>query len=365
MKDIFNSSFILLVILFSGCTAVNNDPSLPKDIEQTYVFKGLTNDYERAMDAYRQKDYNRSFAFLQPLAENNDTRAQLQIGHLYRYGWGIEKNNNKAIYWYKRAFEINQKKIGITDVIGFYPNNKKYNQEDIEALNGLGEAYYWGAGVQSDWNRAENWYKIAADNGHPNAQYRIGHFYLHGTTGFPKISHWGIQSYKEAFYWFQKAAVKGDPEAQHELGHLYAGHTAEKSKDIRIDKQKAFFWWMKAAEQHHSQACLNVGKAYLKGDGVEQDFNKSAYWHEQAEKMGEYWAKGQAELIRKELIIRENLAGKGDVHAQYELGMLFRYSRIPDSRYWDIPRNDIKAKYWFKKAAEQGDENSLKEYNKL
>jgi TPR repeat protein len=81
--------------------------------------------------------------------------------------------------------------------------------------------------------------------------------------------------------------------------------------------------------------------------------------------MGHYWAKGKAELIRKELISRENLASKDDVRAQYELGMLFRYSRIPDSRYYEILRNDMKAKYWFKKAADQGDENSLKEYNKL
>lgn len=365
MRNFFNSSLIFLVIIFSGCTAVSIDPSLPSDIEKTYVFKGLSNDYERAMDAYQQHDYNRTFALLQPLAENNDTRAQLQVGLLYRYGEGVEKDNKKANYWHKKALEINRKKIGITDSISFYPNNKKFNYEDIEALNGLGEAYYLGAGVESDWNRAENWYKIAADNGHQNAQYRIGHFYLHGTTGFPKISHWGIQSYKQAFYWFQKAAMQGHPEAQHQLGHLYAGHTGEKTEDIPINKQKAFFWWMKAAEQHHSQACFNVGKAYLNGDGVEQDFNKSAYWYEQAEIMGEYWAKGQAELIKKEFISRENLAGKGDVRTQYELGMLFRYSRIPNSRSYEILRNDIKAKYWFKKAADQGDENSLKEYNKL
>jgi hypothetical protein len=96
MRNIFNSSLIFLVIIFSGCTAVSIDPSLPSDIEKTYVFKGLTNDYERAMDAYRQKDYNRSFALLQPLAENNDTRAQRELGFMYRYGFGVSKNENIA-----------------------------------------------------------------------------------------------------------------------------------------------------------------------------------------------------------------------------------------------------------------------------
>jgi uncharacterized protein len=361
MRNFFNSSLIFLVIIFSGCSAASIDPSLQSDIEKTYVFKGLTNDYERAMDAYRQHDYNRTFALLQPLAENNDTRAQLQIGHLYRYGWGIEKNNNKATYWYKRALELNQN-IVKNNRFNFSSQN---NDFVIEALNGIGEAYYYGAGVESDWGDARSWFMDAAEKGHPNGQYWVGWFYLHGTMGYPKISYMGLQSYQKAFYWFQKAAIQGHPEAQFQLGHLYAGNTGKKTDDITIDKEKAFFWWMKSAEQHHSQACFNVGKAYLKGDGVEQDFNQSAYWYQQAEKMGEYWAKGQAELIRKELISRENLAGKGDVRAQYELGMLFRYSRIPDSRSYEILRNDMKAKYWFKKAAEQGDENSLKEYNKL
>jgi TPR repeat protein len=363
MRNIFNSSLIFLVIIFSGCTAVSIDPSLPSDIEKTYVFKGLTNDYERAMDAYRQKDYNRSFALLQPLAENNDTRAQRELGFMYRYGFGVSKNENIAKMWEKKAFDLNQNQVKKIDIL----NSLKINASGVDAtsLCEMGYAYLRGVGVERNRSRAEQWFQLAANAGSADAQFEIANSYFIGTTGYPHISHWGIQNYTKAFYWFQKAAVQGQPEAQYYLGRMYAGMSGKSYDEIPIDKQKAFFWWMKSAEQHHSPSYDDIAVAFLKGDGVEQDFNQSAYWYEQSEKMGYYWSKGQAELIRKELISRENLAGKGDVHAQYELGMLFRYSRIPDSRYWDIPRNDIKAKYWFKKAADQGDENSLKEYNKL
>jgi TPR repeat protein len=57
------------------------------------------------------------------------------------------------------------------------------------------------------------------------------------------------QDKKEALKWFRKAADQGLPEAQYELGQLYqSGETVEKD---RIESLK---WYVLAANQKHPKA---------------------------------------------------------------------------------------------------------------
>jgi len=85
-------------------------------------------------------------------------------------------------------------------------------------------------------------------------------------------------------------AEGGDPEAQFAVGVAIA------SGGSKSDYAEAAQWYLKAAEQSHAQAQLNLGMMYLKGKGVPRDKTLSRVWMSRA-------------------------ANLGDAAAQYEFGM--------------------------------------------
>ncbi|WP_042700469.1 tetratricopeptide repeat protein, partial [Methanocorpusculum bavaricum] len=69
-------------------------------------------------------------------AEQGDAHAQNNLGASYEDGEGVEKDLDKAAYWYTKAAE----------------------QGNAEAQNNLGVCYENGKGVEKDLNKAIYWY---------------------------------------------------------------------------------------------------------------------------------------------------------------------------------------------------------------
>ena len=65
----------------------------------------------------------------------------------------------------------------------------------------LGILYRKGEGVPQSYEKALNWYLLAAKQGHPDAQNSLGVMHVKG-LGVP-------QDYKEAFKWFMLSAEQG------------------------------------------------------------------------------------------------------------------------------------------------------------
>ena len=65
--------------------------------------------------------------------------------------------------------------------------------------------YKKGQGVPQDYSEAENWLRLAADQGHANAQNELGILYATG-QGVP-------QDYVLAHMWFNLSAEQGDGQA--------------------------------------------------------------------------------------------------------------------------------------------------------
>ena len=83
-----------------------------------------------------------------------------------------------------------------------------------------------------------------------------------------------------------KAAENKHPEAQYRLGRLY-----ESGKYVRKSKKKAFNWYLHAANQGHTDAMERVGYCYEKGRGVKKNEPKAASWYRLAERGGNETAK--------------------------------------------------------------------------
>ena len=73
----------------------------------------------------------------------------------------------------------------------------------------------------------------------------------------------------KAFEWFKKAADLGHPSAMNLLADCY-----EKGFGTVKDDGKAFFYYKKAVDSGHTGALPGLAKCYLEGIGVEPDRKK-------------------------------------------------------------------------------------------
>lgn len=142
---------------------------------------------------------------------------------------------------------------------------------------------------------------------------------------------------KIAFDYVETMAYKGDVECQFLLGLFYNNKSARYPRYRTTSNiAKATYWFHEAAKQDHPVACNFVGIAYQSGEGVETNKTKAVEW------------------LRKG-------AELGDPYAQVNYGDLLAEGVI-DDRYWPIktilPKNVEEARYWWKKAAAQGDKRA-------
>ena len=108
----------------------------PTPQAQTFV-----DDFQRGLAAYDHGDYTAARAFWQPLADNYDLAALRNIGHLYRLGQGVARDEAKAARYYTRAAEL-----------GYAP-----------AQFNLAVMLHDGDGIQADKRAARHWAQRAAD----------------------------------------------------------------------------------------------------------------------------------------------------------------------------------------------------------
>ncbi len=137
----------------------------------------------------------------------------------------------------------------------------------------LGRVWRDGLGVIPDDEKAEVWFRCAAEAGHSGAQYSLAKFLLQQGR------------INEAISWFEQAAENGSQFASYQLGKLYLqGIQGEKD----IDKSVAHL--ADAAEQGLSQAQYLLGKLYLLRQDEEQDDAVAKYWFTQAAEQGHEYA---------------------------------------------------------------------------
>lgn len=148
-------------------------------------------DFTDGVKAYEAGNYTEAYAQWLPLAEKNDVAAQRNIGHLYRWGQGVEKNIETAMQWYRRAAEL-----------GF-----SRAQANLAAIYLQGEE-----GVTVNYDEAHKWFAAAAIQGHAVAQYNLGLMFELGL---------GIEKNEaKALGWYNLAAKSGQPEALERLSQL-------------------------------------------------------------------------------------------------------------------------------------------------
>ena len=62
-------------------------------------------DFKAGLDAYNRGDYETALAEFRPLEEQGHAKAQLNLGDMYRFGWGVPQDYKEAAKWYRLAAE--------------------------------------------------------------------------------------------------------------------------------------------------------------------------------------------------------------------------------------------------------------------
>ena len=137
----------------------------------------------------------------------------------------------------------------------------------------LGQVWRDGLGVPPDGEKAEVWFRRAAEDRHSGAQYALAKLlYQQGLVN-------------EAKPWYEQAAEGGNQFAAYQLGKLYL--TGE---GVIKDTDKAIEYLTDAAEQDNPQAQYILGKLYLLGNEVARDSETAAHWFMAAADQGHEYA---------------------------------------------------------------------------
>jgi len=147
-------------------------------------------DFVGGWSAYESRDYLEAARIWQPLAEQGHVAAQLNLGTLYDFGYGVESAPVIAARWYRAAAM----------------------QGNRAAQFNLAMMYATGRGLHQNADQAKHWYQKAAEQDLPIAQYRLGLIYK-DSENIPT-------DYKKARYWLQKASEQGFPDAEYQLTNL-------------------------------------------------------------------------------------------------------------------------------------------------
>ena len=221
--------------------------------------------------------------------------AQYKLAWIYYYGKGIEQNFEKAFYWFQKSAE----------------------QGEPFAQNKLAWMYDKGIGVEQNLEQSIYWYQKSAVQGFALAQYNLALMYQEGE---------GVEKdLEKAFYWYQKSAVQGDADAQYNLALMY-----DKGRGVEKNLEQAFYWYQKSAEQGNVYAQNNLAVDYYEGSGIEQNFEKAFYWFQKAAKQKFTVAQYQlAEMYHNGIGVKKNrekekelykkLANQGHMKAQFRL----------------------------------------------
>jgi uncharacterized protein len=187
-----------------------------------------TDDLKKARNAYRDNNYSRALKYFRRASEDGSMVADWYLGHMYRLGRGVPRDDASAYSYYARVAEQydaseendNRLRIAVDSMIRL----ADYQRSGVES-----------AGIPRNPKTAARTYlNMATQFGHPAAQYGLGVMNLRG-EGMKQNPQQGLK-------WLIASARKRHAPAEAYLGELYW-----QGKYVQADRTRAVMWYMLAA----------------------------------------------------------------------------------------------------------------------
>jgi TPR repeat protein len=205
--------------------------------------------YDEALNESKQKGYSTAFQSFQKLYDDGMKKAAIMIGTMYEQGYGMNKDVNTAIQWYKKGIAFGDPEA-MFSLANVYTNGFEDTPPDVakamslatqsaaknctDAMEFLGRKYFDGQGVAKNIPLAFKWFKDGANLGDRKSMLALGETYLSGGVGV-------VKDEKSGLFWIKKAAELGSPKAMMVLWAIYT-----KGEIVNANVIVARYWYNQA-----------------------------------------------------------------------------------------------------------------------
>lgn len=188
-----------------------------------------TDDLKTAKKAYRNGDYEKSLKYFRRASEDGNIVADWYLGHMYRMGRGVTRDDATAYSYYSRVAEHYDPEEG-------NDNRLRICVDAMIRIADYQRAGVASAGIPQDTAMAARTYlKVATTYGHPAAQYALGIMTMKG-DGLKQNPQQGLK-------WLIAAARKRHAPSEAYLGELYW-----QGKYVQKDRTRAVMWYILAKQ---------------------------------------------------------------------------------------------------------------------
>lgn len=257
--------------------------------------------YSTGVGGAVERDQARSLLYHTFAANSGHTKSEMTVAYRYHAGIGTPKNCETAVKYYKRVAD---------KAVAWYrsgpPGGMSWFQEAYRIADETGGVFGEGASVSSAG--------VNAVKGHPNSG-------AHASID-DIIEYWDLMS------------QKGDFKASFNLGRIYYEGQRGLNQDFKLAREYFYAvtqrFWRKGRvvenpkpglDKTAAKAAGYIGRMHLRGDGVEQNFDRAKIWFDQGILFG-------------------------DAQSQYGLGLILLHGL-------GVPQNVARAAELFKSAADQ------------
>lgn len=294
--------------------------------------KASNPDVNLLLDDVDQRTIIGNGAFL--LAQVNYNRGNYK---LFKKWSEISLQKNLQAF-YPKVYKLLKRQKDYPALIVFL--EKQQNQNNLQAVYDLANAYHYGQGVDIDHIKENELYALASEQGHQDSMYNLA-------SNF-ESSKFVEQDIDKALFWFKKA---GTARSLNQVGYIYY----EGVGGIDIDYPVAMQWFQKASNLGNTFSKSNLGLFYQYGKGVGIDYEKAAEFYKAGltvkypktyERLGDLYRYSLGEKYYKDAVYwYKQGAIRGFTTSQYELATL--YSEKLD--------NEPEAIKWYTKIAKSND----------
>lgn len=327
------------------------------DINKTNV-ETILNDFNLIRDNAEKiwqgegvkKDRPSSFTLWMKAYELNsqDNLVTRRLGSCYRFGHGVDINNEIAKRYYLEAASRNDSASQYFLGKIFEENNsvecitwyeKALSNGDMDSAVNLGEIYLEGKLIPQDISKAEEYFSVVKNSKDDSCMMDIMRIYYFGPNSN------GMQNMSKAIYWCKSAAECGNTEAVRNLAVLYSESNLDDKEYYEflktlssngeallrlykyyrdsnnndealsylnaavnlaypesyyemgsvyfsglcgqaVNKEKAIEYWMLGCDKKDTLCMCMMGYGYLNGDCVDQNINLAIQLFEEASELG-------------------------------------------------------------------------------
>lgn len=234
----------------------------------------------KKVDAQRERVFEQEIR----MGEGSVKRIEARLG-ASKLNAGEEKRRiENRIRMGKMPMDLLQKEADAGDAEAMFVLSTRYSTPEpvitwsrkaaeaghAEAMYVLSLYYRLGKFVQKDLTQTRIWERKAIDAGWTDAMVSLAGDYSVGVNGLP-------ENKQEAFRWYRRAAEQGNLTAMMMLGSAY-----RYGDGVPRNYEEAVVWWRRGADAGSQQCMINLARSYERGEGVPSSLEIAIFWWRKA-----------------------------------------------------------------------------------